>query len=96
MTETTPPQSRYSETYAQRVAKAVIDDWRSRPRLRRSGDPFIKTLMLDAHLSRDAEEELRGLLFKAGLEFDTNQILVNGKIERQTNIIHIQRVHPDG
>lgn len=96
MTQTNPPPTRYSDTYSQKVAKAIIDDWKTRPRLRRSGDPFIKTLVLDAHLSREAEEELRDLLFKAGLEFDTNQVLVNGRIERQSNIIHIQRVYPDG
>lgn len=91
-----PPPTRSNEPYAQWVAKLIIEDWKQRPRLRRSGDPFIKTLLLDAHLSREAEAELRQLLYKAGLEFDTNQILVNGRIERQTNIIHIQRVYPDG
>lgn len=97
MTQTSqPPQNKYSETYPQKVAKAIIEDWKTRPRLRRSGAPFIKTLVLDAHLSAEAEKELRALLSKASLEFDTNQILVNGRIERQMNVIHIQRVDPDG
>lgn len=90
------PQNRYSETYAQKVAAAILRDWKCRPRLRRSGVPFIKTLVLDAHLSPEAEAELRQLLAADGLEFDTNQILVNGRIEKQTNVIHIQRSEPGG
>lgn len=82
------------ETYAKQVAAAVIEDWRKRPRLRRGGEPFVKTLVLDAHLSPEAETELRELLTAAGLEFDTNQVLSGGKIQKQTNIIHIQRMVP--
>lgn len=89
------PQSRYSRTYAQRVAAAIIEDWKDRPSRRASGEPFIITLELDAHLSKEAEAELRTLLGAAGLDFDTNQVLVNGRIEKQTNIIHIQRTPPE-
>lgn len=83
------------ETYAQALAAAVIKDWEKRPRLRKSGQPFIKTIMLDVYLYPEAEAELRSLLAAAGLEFECNQIYRGGRIERQTNIIHVQRADPE-
>lgn len=84
----------YKRTFAQDLAAAVIKDWEHRPRLRKSGQPFIKTIMLEVHLYPEAEAELETLLGAAGLTFDCNQIYQGGKIKRQTNIIHVQRADP--
>lgn len=89
---TPPPPKR---TYAEALAAAVIKDWERRPRLRKSGQPFIKTIILDAHLYPESEKELGDLLAAAGLEFECNQIFQNGKIGRQTNVIHVWRSEPE-
>lgn len=90
-----PTHPSVKQTYAQALAAAVIKDWEKRPGRRKSGQPFIKTIMLDAHLYPEAEEELRALLGAAGLQFDCNQLYQGGKIIRQTNIIHVQRAEPE-
>jgi hypothetical protein len=79
------------ETYAKKLSRAIIDDWRSRPLLQKNGLPWVVTLALDIHLSPKAEADLTLYLGAAGLEFSTNQVYAGGKIQRQTNIIHIQR-----
>jgi hypothetical protein len=74
------------------VAKAIIEDWRDRPARKPSGDPWVITLELGVHLSKEGETELRQLLNAAGIDFDFNQVFEGGKIKRQRNYIHLFRM----